>query len=290
MEPLPFLLVVVSALFHALWNLLAKGGSDKGAFMWWMTFTSLFTVLPIYYLQISDWSLPFEAIPLMLASGSAEALYFISLGKAYELGDLSVVYPLARSSPLFLFLLALVFLGEEISIWGAIGILLVLLGVYMIHLRGLSSRAFLHPISSIRSRASQFALMAALSTSIYSLIDKVGVMIVGPFLYSFWLDLFIIALLTPMVLWNGGLGILVSEWRSRGPRIIFSGFLMRVGYLLVLVAMGMAQVSYILSVRQLSIVIGAALGVGLLGEEHGWVRLIASMIIFSGIFILGLIA
>lgn len=286
MEFAPFTLVVASALFHALWNLLAKGGDDKVAFMWLMNFTSLFTSLPVFILLLSDWGLPLSVVPYMVVSGLAEASYFFSLGKAYEHGDLSLVYPIARSSPLFLFALAVLFLGEEVTPIGVLGILTVVLGVYMLHLRSLSLRDLLAPVASIRTRASQFALLAALSTSVYSLVDKVGVLKVGPILYAFWLDLFVTVFLTPLALRKGG-SYLASEWRIHRLRITLSGFLMRVGYLMVLLAMSMAQVSYIISIRQLSVVIGSFLGVELLGEKHGRIRMIASTIIFIGVLILG---
>ncbi|MBS7638015.1 hypothetical protein KEJ49_03890, partial [Candidatus Bathyarchaeota archaeon] len=84
MEFTPFMLVVASAFFHALWNLMAKGSADKVAYMWLMNLTSLLTTLPVFFLLLSDWGLPITAVPYMLVSGLAEALYFFSLGKAYE--------------------------------------------------------------------------------------------------------------------------------------------------------------------------------------------------------------
>ena len=287
MEFLPFLLVIVSAVSHACWNMLAKGGSDKEAFMWLMSFTSLFTVLPVFWVLLPDWGLPLAAVPYLVVSGVAEALYFLSLGRAYELGDLSVVYPLARSSPLFLFVLAVVFLGEEVSLWGVAGILLVVLGVYTIHLEGLAIGDLLRPIKSLRSQASQFALLTALCTSIYSLVDKLGVTAVAPLAYAFWLDVFVIAFLTPVVLWKWGWGAVAAEWRGSSVKVVISGFLMRFGYILVLLAMALAQVSYILAVRQLSVVLGVVFGVGLLGERYGKVRLLSSIIIFTGVLVLG---
>lgn len=287
MEFLPFLLVVASAVSHACWNVLAKGGTDKEAFMWWMAFTSLFTMLPLFYVLLPDWRLPLAAVPYLAVSGIVETLYFLSLGRAYELGDLSVVYPLARSSPLFLFVLAVFLLGEEVSMWGVWGILLVVLGVYMIHLRGLSLRDFAMPIASLRGRASQFALLTALCTSVYSLVDKLGVTAVSPLTYAFWLDVFVVAFLTPVVLWRRRWGLAAAEWRGNNLQILVSGFLMRFGYVLVLVAMSLAQVSYILALRQLSVVIGVALGVGFLGEKYGRIRLFSSVVIFTGILILG---
>jgi len=287
MEFLPFLLVIASAVSHAFWNVLAKRGRDKWVFMWWMTFTSLFTMLPVFFFILGDWSLSLAAVPYLVVSGIAEAFYFISLGKAYELGDLSVVYPLARSSPLFVFVLAVVFLGEDVSLWGVSGILLVVLGVYMIHMKDLSMREFMRPITSLRSPASQFALVTAFCTSIYSLVDKLGVAVVPPLTYALWFEVFVLAFLTPLVLWKRRWGEIAAEWRGNEKKILVSGFLMRSGYVLVLVALSMAQVSYVLALRQLSVVIGVALGVGLLGEKYGGIRLLSSIVIFMGVFILG---
>ena len=281
------MLIITSAVSHAFWNVLAKRGTDKWVFMWWMTFTSLFTMLPVFFFILVDWSLPLAALPYLVISGIAEAFYFISLGKAYELGDLSVVYPLARSSPLFVFVLAVVFIGEDVSLWGVLGILLVVLGVYMIHMKDLSTREFMRPITSLRGPASQFALVTAFCTSIYSLVDKLGVAVVPPLTYALWFEVFVLAFLTPLVLWKRGWGAIAAEWRGNETKILVSGFLMRSGYVLVLVALSMAQVSYVLALRQLSVVIGVALGVGLLGEKYGGIRLLGSIVIFMGVFILG---
>ncbi len=44
--------------------------------------------------------------------------YFLSLDMGYRSGDLSVVYPIARSAPLFVPLWATVFIGESIRFLG----------------------------------------------------------------------------------------------------------------------------------------------------------------------------
>jgi uncharacterized membrane protein len=72
--------------------------------------------------------------------------------------------------------------------------------------------------------------------------------------------------------------------------ISLSGILMKGGYMLVLYAMSLAQVGYILAIRQVSVVLGAFLGVFLLGEKYGEVRIIGSIIIFIGVYILGAFA
>ena len=290
MESAPLLLVIVSAFSHATWNVLAKKGEDKEAYMWIMVTTSLVTLIPVYIIILPDWSFPLAALPYMLVSAVAETLYFISLGKAYEHGDLSVVYPLARSSPLFLTILAVLFLNESISAWGVVGIATMIIGVYTIHLESFNLKDITLPLRSLKERAPQYALLTALWTTIYSLTDKMGVTAVDPIAYSLWLEAFIVPMMTVAILWRRGKDALVREWRNSRVNATAGGFLMRFGYVLVLIAMSRVQVSYILALRQLSVVLGAAAGVLLLREKYGRVRIVSSTIIFLGVYILAALA
>jgi drug/metabolite transporter (DMT)-like permease len=72
--------------------------------------------------------------------------------------------------------------------------------------------------------------------------------------------------------------------------VSLGGILMRGGYILVLYVMSIAPVSYILALRQVSVVIGALMGVIFLKESYGRVRMFGSIIIFIGVFILGVYA
>lgn len=290
MEFTPFLLVVVSAVTHAVWNMLAKKGEDKDSFMWLMILTSFFTLLPIFAVLLPKITLPYSAIPFLLISALAETLYFLSLSNAYSLGDLSITYPIARSSPLFLTILAVVILGEQISLWGIIGIFLMVVGVYMIHLRGLSFEEAFKPLKNFGEPATRYALLTAFCTTAYSLSDKLGVTQIDPILYAFWLEPFILIFITPVVLWKTGFNNISSEWRSSRINVSLSGFLMRGGYVLVLMAMSLTQVSYVLALRQLSVVLGALAGVLLLKEDYGRVRIMSSIIIFLGVYVLMVLA
>lgn len=278
-------MVAISALLHAFWNLLAKEGENKESFMWLMTLTSLFTVSPIFLLLVPDLSLPLELLPILLISAVAETLYFITLSRAYSLGDLSLVYPLARSSPLYITILAVVFLGEEISLAGFLGIILTVVGVYMLHLRSLRLEEIFRPFREW-GRASSYALLTALWTTLYSLTDKIGVNRIDPVVYAFWLEPFILVILTPTLTHMRGWSSMKSEWENSKLRVLAAGFLMRSGYILVLLAMSLAPVSYILALRQVSVVIGAIIGILFLEEGYGKIRVISSTIIFLGIYLL----
>jgi uncharacterized membrane protein len=281
---------MVSALSHATWNFLAKGARDKDSYMLLMNLTSQLTFIPVFLLFLHDWLLTVEALPFLLVSGAAETVYFLGLSGAYEIGDLSVVYPVARSSPLFVAILATLFMGERLTPWGVAGISLIIVGVYVLHMRSLKGGGALRILHELSGRASQLALVAALGTTIYSLADKVAVSRIDPLLYAFWLEIFITMFLTPAIVGRRGWKGVKAEWEKSSFRVTVSGFLTRGGYLLVLFAMTVSPISYILALRQVSVVIGAAMGVMLLREGYGAPRLLGSIIIFAGVYVLGALA
>jgi len=290
MEPLAVALILVSAASHAAWNYLAKGARDKDSFLLLMNVTSQVTLLPVFILLLRDWTLPLSVVPFLVASAVAEAVYFLALSRAYDAGDLSIVYPVARSAPLFVAVAGAVFLGDPLTTAGLAGILLVLAGVYILHLKSLKLSSLLEPLRSFKGPAFGFALIAAVGTTAYSLSDKVAVTRVDPVLYDLWLEVAITLVLTPIVLRSRGWGNIRAEWGNTWRRITVAGALMRGGYLLVLVAMTLAPVGYLLAFRQISVVIGALLGLIILREGYGAPRILGSATIFAGVYIIATLA
>lgn len=289
MEFLPLALVLASAVSHGLWNYLAKEGKDKESFMLLLNLTSLPLLLPVFLLILPEIYLPLEIVPYLLVSGLAETVYFLGLSKAYESGDLSIVYPVARSSPVFVTIAAAVFLGETISMTGLLGILVIFIGVYILHLKGITWEDLVAPVRYLMSGSSRYAIIAALGTTVYSITDKLGVTTVDPMLYSFWLGFSVTGMMTIVTLRRKGFKAIRDEFSSP-LKVSFAGLLMRGGYMLVLYAMSIAPVSYILALRQISVVLGALMGVAFLGENYGRVRIMGSAVIFVGVFILGVMA
>ncbi len=281
MTPLALGLVILSALFHASWNLFTKQSEDKHLFLWLMLLIGELLFLP--FLLLGPWPLAFPSRGWMaiLASGTIHAAYYLFLGKAYERGDLSLVYPLARGSgPVVVLCLALLFLGERPSLQGLFGIGCVVLGVLTLHLfpwRGLSFIQVGHLPQ---------AALTGLAIGFYSTVDKIGVGYVSPLPYLFFLNLVAWLLLTPWILKSRGLRALASEkgemWRSST-----AGGLLNLAYLLVLYAMTLAQVSYVVAARELNVVFGAILGAWWLREGFGREKVLASAIIAAGVVLIG---
>src|SRR5437867_8795787 len=117
MDPQAILLLVFAGAIHATWNLLSKRSIDTQAFLYLSVVAGcLLFALPFLYLYAP---FPPQGWACIGLSAVLEAAYFVLLGNAYQRGDLSLVYPLARgSAPLFATLLALSFLGERITAGG----------------------------------------------------------------------------------------------------------------------------------------------------------------------------
>jgi drug/metabolite transporter (DMT)-like permease len=69
---------------------------------------------------------------------------------------------------------------------------------------------------------------------------------------------------------------------------VLLGGLFGTSYVLVLLAMATSAVSYVISARQVSVVVGTVLGVWLLKERCGAIRIASSLLICSGVVMIGL--
>src|SRR3989338_2997976 len=170
-----FMLVIVSAVIHPIWNMLLKRSSDK--FIFYLNIHLLFTFLfsfilflyPIQNMRMSGWV-------LVLFSAAAHFFYQAFLCRAYELGDLSLTYPIIRSSPIFVLLLALVFLREVPSAAAVVGIIIVIIGAQLINQKGFNLKEFLAPFQPSHKKAIVAAALTAFFSACYSAVDKKGVL------------------------------------------------------------------------------------------------------------------
>jgi drug/metabolite transporter (DMT)-like permease len=288
MPTLSLVLLLLAAILHALSNALIKSSRDKLAFTWWMLTATVIIGLPLIFFvgqpQPISWL-------IILVSGLIEAVYFITLTRAYSLGDLSQVYPLARgSAPLFVLLWALIFLGERPTPIGVGGIFVVVIGLYLVNLPSIAD--WKRPLLGFRSSAARWALLTGLLISIYSAIDKVGMRYVDPlpYLYLF----LVVAWLALSAQWLNPdrRSALRAEVQIDRRRVLLTAVAVAIlgssAYALVLAALRLSPVSYVSPVRELSVVIGAWIGVRFMGEPGGRLRIFAALLVALGIMIIAL--
>ncbi len=290
MSTLAIALVLLSALFHALRSLFTKESGDKQVFLWLYSIFALlfFAPLFIYFLFRVGITNP-AAYAWCAGSGFIHFLYWIFLTQSYKEGDLSHVYPIMRSSPALVLVFAVLFPGERVSVQGGAGIMLVAVGVYIINMKHISGEELFAPVKSIANdRSTQFAFLTLISVSFYSIVDKMAVDFIHPILFAFFHLFFGMCYYTPYIVLTKNADLIRKEWNTGLVRIIMSGVIGITGYSLILIAFTIERVSYIVGLRQTSIVFAVLMGSHLLKEKHQGIRLAGALIVSSGGFLISL--
>ncbi|MBX9943843.1 MAG: EamA family transporter [Reyranella sp.] len=159
-------LVVLSAIAHAGWNALVKSAGDRVLTMAAIRCAGL--MLGLAALPFVDWPAPDSWKWLGLTAGVMFA-YYALLIRSYGVGDMSVVYPLARGlAPMLMTIAAFVAVGETLSVNQMVAVALVSVGIMVLSVGAGASRP-----------AVGFALATGLSVALYSLFGGLGVRAAG---------------------------------------------------------------------------------------------------------------
>jgi len=279
-------LILFSALLHGVWNYLAKNSIDKYVFSWWMKLFEFLIYMPVGVYLLSIAVIPTVGWYLAMVSGAVHTAYWFFLSASYTHGDLSIVYPIGRSSPIIVTLLAVLFFGESLSYVGILGILTVMMGVYLLSVDSLEPKRFLSPLTLIRKPGVIYALLTALSVTAYTLVDKSGSQYLNPILYV-WTEKWISIIPFTFLAATSKKAAVPREWEKNKLPIVAAGLLSPLSYAMIVYVMQSVQVSYIVSVRQVSVVFGVILGGTLLKEKNLKIRLFSSILIFAGLFLIG---
>jgi len=274
-------LLLVAAMMHTTWNLLVKRAKEKQVFIWCsliagtIIFSPLLLTSPLFL--VSTW-------PYLISSALVEVIYYITLIRAYENGDFSLVYPMARgAAPAFLLIWATFFLGERPRFFGLMGIALLVFGLIIV---GGKTWWTLRKTSGFSKSALALALGVACCISIYTAIDGAAVHHVSPLPYTVLVIALAALFITPAVVKRYGNDAIADEWRANWLRITLVGLFTLLAYMLALKAYTIARVSYAGAVREISVVFAAFVGWRWLGESFGAIRLVGALFIFAGILVI----
>ena len=138
--PVSALALVISAAFiHAYWNLLVKRAEGGAAFVWLFSLGSAVVYAPVVLILVivDPPQYGLAEYSVIIASGFLHLLYALTLNHGYKVGDLSVVYPIARGTgPLLSTTGAFLLLREPATGTGIAGMLCVVIGVLLIATQG----------------------------------------------------------------------------------------------------------------------------------------------------------
>ena len=292
MSPTALALVVLAGLIHAIWNIAAKkaGGDVRFA-----AFTALLMML--VWAPLGLW-LGWRALPLwgakewalVTASGVVHVFYYITLLRGYRKSDLTVVYPLARGSgPLLSSLVALFLLGERVTLLGALGVVAVVAGVFLIAGGPGLFRAAHDPAKKARVLTGMaYGLATGVFIASYTVVDgyAVKVVLMSPILVDYVGNFVRLVLLVPPLLADRATA--AALWRTQWKHALLVAVLSPVSYVLVLFAMQTAPLSHVAPAREVSMLFAALIGGQLLGEGDRALRILGAACIAFGVMALAL--
>ena len=283
-------LVLLVAVLHASWNIVAKSAGGDQRFT---LITSLFTT--VLWLPAGLW-FGWHEVPrwgwlewgVVSASALVHLLYFNALLTGYRVADLSVVYPLARGSgPLLTAAAAVLVLGESLSALGAAGVLAVCGGVFLIAGGPALWRHTQDPAQRARTLAGvRWGLLTGAMIAGYSVIDgyAIKVLAIGPVIFDYACNVLRVPLQLPTLLRNrpGLRQALRTQWKHA----LVVSMLAPLAYILVLYALTLAPLSHVAPAREISLLLAALLGGRLLGESDRGLRLLGAACMAGGVMAL----
>lgn len=280
MTPAALGLVLGAAAIHATWNLLAKRVGGGTAFVWLFGSLTAIIYAPLAAATVLVAHPRIGPVHLVFMAGTAvlHLGYFVMLQNGYRMGDLSLVYPLARGTgPVLSVAAAIILLGERPGPVAMAGALLIGAGIFL--LAG-NPASVGHPGAR---RAVGFALVTGALIAAYTLWDKRAVSVLGipPILLDWAGNLGRALLLTPVALARPD--EVRALWRRHRREVLLVAVLTPMAYILVLTAMVFTPVSYVAPAREISILVGTAMGSRLLAEGDAPRRLTAATAIVVGV-------
>ena len=266
-----FILILVSALCHAIWSAIIKSSKNPLSLMGITSVLEVTIFLPLTF------TVPFPTLEVwyfLIATVIIHVFYRLNVIYSYRYGDLSYIYPISRgSSCLFVAIISILFLNSDISVAGFVGILIVCIGLFLISYSKNLSFNF---------RGFALAISTAILITAYTLVDWVGVRLSeNGFSYIYWLfTLNGIPLLIIGLISKDGLRKRETYTFRSG---IAAGVFATSSYAIVVWSMQFIEIAYVSSIREISIVFAAIIGMLFLFEKNAKSRIIPSILIVSGI-------
>lgn len=296
------ILLLIAAASHAGWNLIGKQRSPTpGSFMLANTASMIILAVPVLLLYSRQLlQIPGSVWWALVATGAFQALYFAALAGAYARGDMSVVYPLARSSPIIIVTVVSTFLGRGKDIgWGCVaGIVLVVAGCFILPMRRFGD----FKIRNYLNLCCLLALVAAIGTAGYTIIDDIALrslrsltdrgfgVVNAALVYilaetvttSVWLGLYLAFRQSDRVQ-------VMEAIRTQKVQAMLMGAGISLAYVLVLISFSYVRdVSYAAAFRQVSILLGVAIAAVHMKEPMPAPRWTGALVIFAGLVLVAI--
>lgn len=271
-----YLVVLITAVFHAIWNGMVKSSGDK-----LMSLTMIRMVGLVFGVTVvlTQPLIELHVLPYVITASLIHFGYFYCLINAYKFGDFSLVYPISRGvAPLIVLGVGIFIVQEQISYWQSVGTLLICVGVLVLAFVG----------ARIQSKALLFAISTAFCIASYTIVSGLGVRLASSFwVYAGWLELVTGILLIAFSVNRRRHGF-TQHLKRHAASGLLAGGLSVFGYVAVLWAMTTVPMAPIAALRETSIIFAAIIGVWFFKESFALHRVTASVLVLAGVLCLTL--
>ena len=213
-------------------------------------------------------ALPFEIVAMILYT------------KALKSSPISLTMPFLALTPLFLILASYLILGEKVSVSGGIGIILIASGSYTLNIHKMK-HSLLEPVKAVfREKGSVMMIAVALIYSITSSLGKMAITNSSPVFFGSFYFILMTILFTPIAL-SKNKGKLVIKRKDILPLALI-GVTYSLMIIFHMLAMGLAKVAYMISVKRMSLLFSILYGHLLFKEEKIAERTFGGILMFIG--------
>ena len=274
MDPFVFLIVLFSAVLHALWNSMASKYKNKNVSIPAIVYGHV----PACIIAVMVLPLPSaDSIPYIILSAIIHQGYQNFLLVAYQSGKFTTVYPVARGfGPLVATLISVFVLGVYLKTYTLLSILLISSGIMLI---GLFSKSVIKNYKILYT-----SLATGIFIGIYSIIDGYGARISASAIsYMSWVFI-LSALIFPLVLRLRNQKNILRKTLTEGKTIFWlGGFFSYIAYVITVWAFTKAPIPIVSALRESSILVAMFIGYFFLKEKINTYKIISIILIFSGV-------
>ena len=256
----------------------AMAKSDEYVIAWVREGYALpFIALAFFFIPIPHLDKTFYLSVLILLPLEITAL--ILYVKAIKISPLSLTIPYMALSPVFIIIIAFSLLGEWPDKSGFAGIFLITVGAYLLNAKA-SSLGLLGPIKAIaKEKGSVLMIIVAVIYSITATIGKIAVQHSSPIFFGFFYPLLLTITLSMVVGIKGTLHRVVS----RPVTFLTIGIFTAIMILSHFLAISMADVAYVISIKRTSLIFSVIYGWLIFKEVDMAERLLGSIFMLAGV-------
>ena len=241
-------------------------------------------LLPVLFMQ--KWPhldfLFWKTLVIMLP---LETLALILYMEAIRVSPLSLTVPFLAFTPAFMIITGRIILGEQLKAGGILGIFMIVIGGYSLHLKSIG-KGWLAPLQAvIKEKGSVLMLGVSLIYSVNAVLGKLAIHHSTPLFFGAFY--FIVhGIFASLVL---ALFFQAYPWdvMRRAPKgVLFTGLAQSIMILTHTWAISLAPAAYMIAVKRMSVLFGVLMGCIFFKEKELASRLLGAVLMVAGVFII----